>query len=81
MRSKIQESQYPLLPVSIILSAIEEDPDSIKIILKHYSNYICSLCLYCESHEEKYGQQYMDEHMCKELESKLISAILKFEIR
>lgn len=81
MREKIQESRYALVPVSIILSAIEEDPDSIKIILKHYSNYISSLCLFCQSYEDNNSQKYIDEHMCKQLQSKLISAILKFEIR
>ncbi|HCR4125575.1 TPA: helix-turn-helix domain-containing protein, partial [Enterococcus faecium] len=40
MVDKPKKWQYPLVPLSIILSALEEDPISIKMILKHYDNYI-----------------------------------------
>ncbi|HAP4388336.1 TPA: helix-turn-helix domain-containing protein, partial [Enterococcus faecalis] len=40
-----KKRQYPLVPLSVIQSALEEDPISIKMILKHYHSYIVKLCL------------------------------------
>ncbi|HFM8852525.1 TPA: helix-turn-helix domain-containing protein, partial [Enterococcus faecium] len=45
MVNKQKKRQYLLVPLSIILSALEEDPISIKMILKHYHSYIAKLCL------------------------------------
>ncbi len=45
MVDKQRNQHYPLVPISIILSALKEDPISIKMILKHYHGYITKLCL------------------------------------
>ncbi|XMS83683.1 helix-turn-helix domain-containing protein [Enterococcus faecalis] len=42
MVDKQRNQHYPLVPISIILSALKEDPISIKMILKHYHGYIKS---------------------------------------
>ncbi|WP_086319222.1 helix-turn-helix domain-containing protein [Enterococcus faecium] len=74
-----RNQHYPLVPLPIILSALEEDPISIKMILKHYHGYIASLCL--TNGFNKVGQiTYVDEYMLRQLENKLIEAILKFKI-
>ncbi len=44
MVDKQRNQHYPLVPISIILSALKEDPISIKMILKHYHGYITKLC-------------------------------------
>ncbi|MBT1038112.1 helix-turn-helix domain-containing protein [Enterococcus faecium] len=45
MVDKSKKRQYLLVPLSIILSALEGDPISIKMILKHYHSYMAKLCL------------------------------------
>lgn len=78
---KQRKRHYPLVPPSIILSALEEDPISIKIILKHYHSYISSLCLMNGFNEVRQYITYIDEFMLRQLETKLIEAILKFKVR
>ncbi|EQA5926696.1 helix-turn-helix domain-containing protein [Enterococcus faecalis] len=76
-----KKSYYPIVPIPIILSAIEEDPISIKIILKHYYSYMASLCLSNGFNETGKSIIYVDEIMLRQLETKLIEAILKFKIK
>ncbi|EJC3740999.1 helix-turn-helix domain-containing protein [Enterococcus faecium] len=80
MVDKPKKWQYSLVPLSIILSALEEDPISIKMILKHYHNYIAKLCLTNGFNEEGQFITYVDEYMLRQLEVKLIEAILKFKV-
>ncbi|AVR92866.1 MAG: helix-turn-helix domain-containing protein [Enterococcus faecalis] len=61
-------------------SALEEDPISIKMILKHYHSYIVKLCLTNGFNEAEQFITYVDEYMLRQLEIKLIEAILKFKI-
>ncbi|MEJ4462387.1 helix-turn-helix domain-containing protein [Enterococcus faecium] len=80
MVNKQKKRQYLLVPLSIILSALEEDPISIKMILKHYHSYIAKLCLTNGFNEVGQFITYIDEYMLRQLENKLIEAILKFKI-
>ena len=75
-----KKRQYPLVPLSVIQSALEEDPISIKMILKHYHGYIVKLCLTNGFNEAEQFITYVDEYMLRQLEIKLIEAILKFKI-
>lgn len=81
MVGKRKNNFYSLVPVSIILSAIDGDPISIRIILKYYYNYMVSLCLLQDYNETGRFTTYVDEFMLSQLESKLIEAILKFKVR
>ncbi|MGM0282916.1 hypothetical protein IGJ01_000957 [Enterococcus sp. AZ089] len=72
---------YPLVPIPIILSAIEEDPVSIKIILKYYQSYMASLSLSNGFNETGKSIVYIDEIMLRQLETKLIESILKFKVK
>ncbi|MFG5461311.1 helix-turn-helix domain-containing protein [Enterococcus faecalis] len=75
-----KKRQYPLVPLSVIQSALEEDPISIKMILKHYHSYIVKLCLTNGFNGAEQFITYVDEYMLRQLEIKLIEAILKFKI-
>ncbi|OTN94527.1 helix-turn-helix domain-containing protein [Enterococcus faecium] len=81
MIGKQRNQHYPLVPLSIILSALEEDPISIKIILKHYHGYIAKLCLTNGFNEVGQFITYVDEYMLRQLEIKLSEAILKFTVK
>ena len=58
-----KKRQYPLVPLSVIQSALEEDPISIKMILKHYHSYIVKLCLTNGFNEAEQFITYVDEYM------------------
>ncbi|WP_448890328.1 helix-turn-helix domain-containing protein [Enterococcus faecalis] len=59
---------------------LSEDPISIKMILKHYHGYITKLCLKNGFNEVGQFITYVDEYMLRQLEIKLIEAILKFKV-
>ncbi|HCI1361217.1 TPA: helix-turn-helix domain-containing protein [Enterococcus faecium] len=80
MVDKSKKRQYLLVPLSIILSALEGDLISIKMILKHYHSYMAKLCLTNGFNEVGQFVTYVDEYMISQLEIKLIEAILKFKI-
>ncbi|OTO05295.1 helix-turn-helix domain-containing protein [Enterococcus sp. 5B3_DIV0040] len=80
MVDKQRNRHYPLVPTSIILSAMEEDPISIKMILKHYHNYMAKLCLTNGFNEVGQFITYVDEYMLRQLEIKLIKAMVRFKI-
>ncbi|WP_260658580.1 helix-turn-helix domain-containing protein [Enterococcus faecalis] len=63
MVDKQRNQHYPLVPISIILSALKEDPISIKMILKHYHGYITKLCLKNGFNEVGQFITYVDEYM------------------
>lgn len=69
-----------LLPYSLIVAAASGDPDAVNEVLAHYSGYILSLCkkpLYDED-----GRLYtcINEDLRRNLETKLISKILAFNV-
>jgi len=69
-----------LLPYAIIAMAAEGDTDSMNIVLRHFGDYIAVLAtvrLY-----DGYGNPYLcvDESLKRRLETKLITAILTFNV-
>ena len=50
------------------------------MILNHYHSYIVKLCLTNGFNEAEQFITYVDEYMLRQLEIKLIEAILKFKI-
>ena len=50
------------------------------MILKHYHSYMAKLCLTNGFNEVGQFITYVDEYMLRQLEIKLIEAILKFKI-
>ncbi|WP_142967510.1 helix-turn-helix domain-containing protein [Enterococcus casseliflavus] len=73
-------SQYSLLPVQIILRAVKGDSIAMGYVLTQYRSYILRL-----SSQNKYESNnkevvYVDEYMRRQLETKLIEKILKFDV-
>ena len=81
MVDKSQNINYPLIPTSIIISALQKDPISIKHILNHYKRYMIKLSLSSQINVDGYKVMNIDEFMLRQLETKLIEAILKFKIK
>ncbi|MGM0208988.1 hypothetical protein IGI96_003511 [Enterococcus sp. DIV0421] len=73
------KSVYKLIPYHIILNAINQDPYSIKIVVRHYRSYIIKLCF---TNFERDIQLItpVDDFLIRHIETKLMEAILKFKI-
>ena len=66
-----------LLPFDVIEAAANGNPEAIDKVLLHYSGYIARLSmrqLYDESGNSRWG---VDETMRRQLESKLIDAVVR----
>lgn len=69
-----------LVPFPIIIAASKGDVEAINQVLKHYEGYIISLST--RTLYDEYGNPHIcvDENIRRRLQTKLIAAILKFEI-
>ena len=74
------KTTYPMIPFPVIVAATDGDTEAINRIVKHYSGYIAKKAL--RPMKDEYGNQYMivDETLRRRMETKLIAAILSFEI-
>lgn len=73
-------SQYSLLPIRIIILATKGDSIAMQHVLTQYRSYILRL-----SSQNKYESNnkevvYVDEYMRRQLETKLIEKVLKFDV-
>lgn len=73
--------KYPLLSCTTILSAITGDSISMAVVLAHYRHYINSFCIQNNYSADHKLTIQIDEFKRRQLETKLIDAILKFEVR
>lgn len=70
---------YPLLPCPVILAAANGDEDALNKVVSHYGGYIAKLSvrpLYDEGGNAHYS---VDEGIRRQLEAKLVEAVLKFK--
>lgn len=69
-----------LLPYPVIAAATTGDPDAMKIVLQHYEAKIASLSV--RKFRDERGNTYfgIDEDISDRLRSKLIRAVLDFQI-
>ena len=69
-----------LLPYPIILAATKGDADAMKIVIQHYEGYIASLSV--RTLRDERGNTYygIDEDMRDRLRSRLMRAVLDFEV-
>ena len=76
-----QTTTSKLLPLPIIILAMDGDVDAINAVLKHYEGYIAVLAT--KQLYDDYGNPYLcvDEGLRRRLETKLITAILSFEFK
>lgn len=80
MVNKQGNRHYSLVPISIISSALKEDPISTKMIPKYYHGHMTKLCLKSGLNEVGRLITYADEYMLRQLETKLVEAILKSKV-
>lgn len=77
------QSDYPkkaLVPYPAIVAATEGDPESMNIVLQHFSGYITRLSmrkLYDERGNVYFG---VDEDIRQRLQAKLMRSVLSFEV-
>lgn len=74
-------SKYSLIPIHIIILATQGEPSALQYVLKKYHDYILKLSLQniykiCNNKESI----NIDIYMFRQLESKLMEKILKFDI-
>lgn len=76
-----KNESHKLVPPEIIKVAVTGDVDAINQIVTHYQPYIIKLATQKLYDEAGNAHFYVNEDLKRHLETKLITAILKFEIR
>lgn len=78
---KMKTDHYPMIPYELIKKAVNGDIETINQIREHYRPYFSKLSL--RLMKDEYGNTHMviDEVLRGRLETRLLSLILKFEIR
>src|SRR5262249_21343797 len=78
-KNKGRNKASKLVPYPVIVSAAGGDVDAINAVLKHYEGYIAVLAT--KKMYDDYGNPYLrvDEGIRRRLETKLITAILRFD--
>ena len=76
-----EQSDFRLLPLTVIEAAAGGDVEAINAILKHYAGYIARLSMR-ELYDE-YGNPHLcvDEELRRRLETKLITKLLTFRVK
>lgn len=69
-----------LLPYLVIAAAVNGDPDAVNHVVRHYSGYIATLSTRTSYDAQGVLRTQVDEDLRQRLETKLIVAILKFEL-
>jgi len=74
------KTKEEVLPCAVIVLAVHGDVNAINEILKHFENYIIKLSQ--KTLFDEYGNPYIhiEEEVKRMLETKLITAILRFEL-
>ncbi len=78
--SNNDNAESGLLPYPVIIAATKGDPEAMAIVVKHYESYITSLSmrkLYDERGNVYWG---IDEDIRDRLRSRLMRAVLSFEV-
>mgnify|MGYP000156382027 CR=1 FL=1 len=68
--------QISVLPVSVILAAVDGDERSLSIVAAHFRRYIRGLSTRVLNDEYGNTYWYVDEDMCLRLETKLIYSVV-----
>lgn len=69
-----------VLPFSIIVSAVQGEPDAVNAVIHHYSGYIAALSTKTSIDAQGNPHFQVDEELRRRLETKLIIAILSFDL-
>ncbi len=69
-----------LLPYPVIAAAVGGNPDAVDQVVRHYSSYIATLSMRTSYDVNSFPHYQVDEDLRRWLETKLIIAILGFDL-
>ena len=70
-----------LLPYPVITAAVQGDPDAVNRVIGHYSGYIAALSTRTTTYDPQgCPHSQVDDDLRRRLETKLIIAILDFDL-
>ena len=77
---KSASTRADLLPYPVIAAAVRGESDAVNTVIHHYSGYIAALST--RTSYDAFGSPHsqVDEELCRRLETKLITAILDFDL-
>ena len=78
--SKRRTARSSLIPYPVIAAAVRGDPEAVNRVLDHYSGYIAALSTRTSYDVHGCPYSYVDEELRRRLETKLIIAILDFDL-
>ena len=73
-------SRKNLLPYSVIAAAVQGDPDAVNRVISHYSGYIAALSTRTSCDTQGWPRPHVDDDLRRRLETKLMIAILNFDL-
>ena len=73
-------SRNNLLPYPVITAAVQGDPDAVNRVIGHYSGYIAALSTRTSYDPQGCPHSQVDDDLRRRLETKLIIAILDFDL-
>lgn len=77
---KAASGQKGLLPYTVIAAAVRGEPDAVNTVIRHYSGYIAALSTRTSYDSLGCPHSQVDEDLRRRLETKLIIAILAFDL-
>ena len=77
---KVASGQKGLLPYIVIAAAVRGEPDAVNVVIHHYSGYIAALSTRTSYDDHGCPHSQVDEDLRRRLETKLIIAILGFDL-
>ncbi|MCB6367482.1 helix-turn-helix domain-containing protein [Intestinibacillus massiliensis] len=77
---KSASTRAALLPYPVIAAAVRGEPDAVNAIVLYYSGYIAALSTRTSYDVHGCPHSYVDEELRRRLETKLIIAILDFDL-
>ena len=78
--SKRRNARSSLIPYPVIAAAVRGDPEAVNRVLNHYSGYIAALSMRRGCNQNGNPCFAVDEEIRRRIETKLIVAILSFDL-
>ena len=78
--SKRRNARSSLIPYPVIAAAVRGDPEAVNQVLDHYSGYIAVLSMRRQWNDDGNLRLDVDEEIRRRIETKLIVAILSFDL-
>ena len=77
---KSASTRAVLLPYPVIAAAVWGEPDAVNTVIRHYFGYIAALSTRTNYDASGRPHSQVDEELRRRLETKLITAILDFDL-